>query len=58
MVFAKELEGKGGVVDLEKVQAKDDEILGKFLTNLIRFLIKVSVVYLQTKRRVYQYVFI
>ncbi len=49
MVFAKELEGRGGVIDLEQIQAKEDEILGKFLTDLIRFLIKVSVIHMQTK---------
>lgn len=47
MAFAKELEGWRTVVDLEQVQAEEDKILGKFITDLnIRFLIK-SVVFVK-----------
>ena len=34
MALAKELEGRRGVVDLEQIQAEEDEIMGEFFTNL------------------------
>ena len=43
MAVAKELKGRGGIVDFEQVQAEENKAIGKFVMDLkVRFLIHVS----------------